>query len=228
MMIRDMGKKVQKFDTSMEEIMEKLQLSAAKMDEAEKDFKDKDEDVNAQNRRVLLLEEESRISVEKLATTVMKLAHMSKDADNIVKSCRHWESKTMNNEVEIEEIDINLREARRMASENEMKYDNLARSLAMMEDELKRADERVKNAEARVVVIEDELAAIGENQKQLEISEEKARRREEKYQVLLMLMLMMMVTMMMMMKARRRKEKYQVLLLYTPSQQNPFKAPNKY
>merc|ERR1719445_779112 len=172
-MIRDMGKKVQKFDTSMEEIMEKLQLSAAKMDEAEKDFKDKDEDVNAQNRRVLLLEEESRISVEKLATTVMKLAHMSKDADNIVKSCRHWESKTMNNEVEIEEIDINLREARRMASENEMKYDNLARSLAMMEDELKRADERVKNAEARVVVIEDELAAIGENQKALEVSEEK-------------------------------------------------------
>jgi len=138
-MIRDMGKKVQKFDTSMEEIMEKLQLSAAKMDEAEKDFKDKDEDVNAQNRRVLLLEEESRISVEKLATTVMKLAHMSKDADNIVKSCRHWESKTMNNEVEIEEIDINLREARRMA-------------------------------------------AIGENQKALEVSEEKARRREEKYQ----------------------------------------------
>merc|ERR1711910_261928 len=130
-------------------------------DEAEKDFKDKDEDVNAQNRRVLLLEEESRISVEKLATTVMKLAHMSKDADNIVKSCRHWESKTMNNEVEIEEIDINLREARRMASENEMKYDNLARSLAMMEDE---------------------LAAIGENQKALEVSEEKARRREEKYQ----------------------------------------------
>merc|ERR1712192_273938 len=177
MMIRDMGKKVQKFDTSMEEIMEKLQLSAA-----EKDFKDKEEDVNAQNRRVLLLEEESRISVEKLATTVMKLAHMSKDADNIVKSCRHWESKTMNNEVEIEEIDINLREARRMASENEMKYDNLARSLAMMEDELKRADERVKNAEARVVVIEDELAAIGENQKALEVSEEKARRREEKYQ----------------------------------------------
>merc|ERR1711970_1111113 len=63
-----------------------------------------------------------------------------------------------------------------------MKYDNLARSLAMMEDELKRADERVKNAEARVVVIEDELAAIGENQKALEVSEEKARRREEKYQ----------------------------------------------
>merc|ERR1719477_268563 len=51
-----------------------------------------------------------------------------------------------------------------------------------MMDELKRADERVKNAEARVAVIEDELQALGENQKQLEVSEEKARRREEKYQ----------------------------------------------
>jgi len=180
--IRDSGKKVQKFETGLEEIIEKLQQSASKMDEAEAEFKDKEEDVNAQSRRVLLLEEESRISVEKLATTILKLALMSKDADNIVKSCRHWESKTMNNECEIEDLDNNMREAKRIGSDNEMKYDNLARSLAMMEDELKRAEERVKNAESRVSVIEDELAAIGENQKQLEVSEEKARRREEKYQ----------------------------------------------
>jgi len=180
--IRDMGKKVQKYETKMEETMEQLTASAAKMDAAESEFKDKDEDVNAQIRRVLLLEQESTISVEKLATTVMKLALMSKDADNIVKGCRHWESKTMNNEVEIEELDKNTREARRIGTDNEMKYDNLARSLSMMEDELKRADERVKNAEARVLVIETELQAIGDNQKQLEVSEEKARRREEKYQ----------------------------------------------
>jgi len=180
--IRDMGKKVQKYETKMEETMEQLTASATKMDAAESEFKDKDEDVNAQIRRVLLLEQESTISVEKLATTVMKLALMSKDADNIVKGCRHWESKTMNNEVEIEELDKNTREARRIGTDNEMKYDNLARSLAMMEDELKRADERVKNAEARVEVIESELQAIGDNQKQLEVSEEKARRREEKYQ----------------------------------------------
>merc|ERR1719249_639749 len=114
----------------MEETLEKVQTSSAKMEEAEKEYKDKEEDVNAQARRVLLLEEEVRISIEKLATTILKLANMSKDADKIVKSAREWESKTLNN----------------------------------------------------VVVIEDELAAIGENQKQLEVSEEKARKREEKYQ----------------------------------------------
>ena len=84
------------------------------MEEAEKDFKDKDDDVNNQSRRLMLLEDECRINVEKLATTTLKLAVMSKDADNIVKGCRHWESKAMNNEVEIEELDKNLREARRI------------------------------------------------------------------------------------------------------------------
>merc|ERR1712226_656891 len=180
--IRDVGKKVQKLETAFEEIQEKMTASAAKMDEAEKEFKDKDDDVNAAARRVVLMEGEATVSVEKLATTVMKLALMSKEADNIIKGARHWESKTMNNELEVETLDNNLKEARRIASDNEMKYDNLARSLAMMEDELKRAEERVKLAEGRVVKIEEELSTIGDNQKQLEISEEKARRREEKYQ----------------------------------------------
>merc|ERR1712186_180731 len=120
--------------------------------------------------------------VEKLETTVHKLATMSKDADNIIKVCRHWESNTMNNEVEIETTDNNLREAKKIASDNEMKYDNLARSLAMMNDELTRAGDRVKIAEEKVNRINDELAAIGDNQKHLEVSEEKARKREEKYQ----------------------------------------------
>merc|ERR1711929_19119 len=148
--IRDMGKKVAKLECSMEETLEKLQTSSAKMEEAEKEYKDKEEDVNAQARRVLLLEEEVRISIEKLATTILKLANMSKDADKVVKSAREWESKTLNNEVEIEELDKQMREARRIGHDNEMKYDNLARSLSMMEEELKRADERVKNAESKV------------------------------------------------------------------------------
>ncbi len=39
---------------------------------------------------------------------------MSKDADKIVKTARDWESKTMNNEVEIENLDLQMREARRI------------------------------------------------------------------------------------------------------------------
>ena len=91
--IRDVGKKVQKMETKMEEILEQLQASNSKMEQLDAEYKDKEEVVNAQSRRVLLLESECSIQIEKLATTVLKLALMSKDADNIVKGCRHWESK---------------------------------------------------------------------------------------------------------------------------------------
>merc|ERR1712062_265862 len=161
--IRDTGKKVQKFETSFEEILEKMTASAAKMDEAEKEFKDKDDDVNAAARRVVLMEGEATVSVEKLATTVMKLALMSKEADNIIKGARHWESKNMNNGMEIETLETNLKEAKRIASDNEMKSDNLARSLAMMEiseekarrreekyqDQIKQLNIRLKESDSR-------------------------------------------------------------------------------
>ena len=76
------------------------------------------------------MEGEATVSVEKLATTVMKLALMSKEADNIIKvledyrdswlwydlfqGARHWESKNMNNEMEIETLETNLKEAKRI------------------------------------------------------------------------------------------------------------------
>jgi len=82
----------------------------------------------------------------------------------------------------LEEVDKNLREAKRMWAYNETKSDNISRSLAMMEDELKRTEERVVLSDKRVVDVEADLQNIGENQKQLEVSEEKARQREEKYQ----------------------------------------------
>ena len=112
--IRDVGKKVQKFETGMEETLEKLQESSAKLELAEKEFKDKDDEVGTLARRIMLIEEECRISEEKMATTVLKLAAMSKEADTIVKGCRYWESKVMNNEVDLEDLDKNLKDAKRM------------------------------------------------------------------------------------------------------------------
>ena len=114
MEIRDTGKKVQKFETDLEIIMEKLTESEVKMEESDKDFKEKEEDVGAASRRVMLMEGEAMVSVEKLATTVMKLALISKEADSIVKEARHWESKNMNNEMELENLDNSLKQSKKM------------------------------------------------------------------------------------------------------------------
>merc|ERR1719472_337130 len=126
------------------------------------------------------MEEEAKKSEENLAATVTKLAVTSKEADNILKKVKVYESKCMNNEVTIEEYDKNLRQTTKMASDNEQKLDELSRKLGVQEDELKRAIERAELAENKLKSIEDELQTVGENMKQLEKSAEKAVEREEK------------------------------------------------
>merc|ERR1711936_46212 len=96
------------------------------------------------------------------------------------KKVKHFENKTMRNEVELEEGDKNLRETNKMARDNEQKLDELTRKLGVQEDECKRATERAELAEGKLKDVEQELEAVGENMKQLEISAEKATEREEK------------------------------------------------
>merc|ERR1711928_180156 len=110
----------------------------------------------------------------------MGLAVQSKEADGILKKVKYFENKTMNNEMELEEGDKNLRETTKMASDNEQKLDEITRKLGVQEDESKRATERAELAEGKLKDVETELETIGENMKQLEISAEKATEREEK------------------------------------------------
>merc|ERR1711953_1472742 len=117
------------------------------LEEAEKNFKNAEDEVSALSRRIMLMEEEAKKADGNLAETVTKLALASKEADAILKQVKYFENKTMNNEVEIEEADKNLRETTKMASDNEQKLDELTRKLGVQEDELKRANERAELAE---------------------------------------------------------------------------------
>merc|ERR1712128_362927 len=150
------------------------------LEEKDKQFKEVESDVAALSRRIMLMEEESKKAEENLAGTVTKLATTSKDADNILKKVKVFESTCMNNEVTIEEYDKNLRQTTKMASDNEQKLDELSRKLGVQEDELKRAVERAELAENKLKGIEEELQLVGDNMKTLESSAEKAVEREEK------------------------------------------------
>merc|ERR1712214_171718 len=150
------------------------------LEEKEKHFKEVEADVAALSRRIMLMEEEAKKADSALAETVTKLALSSKEAGQVLKKVKVFESKCMNNEVTIEEYDKNLRETTKMASDNEQKLDELTRKLGVQEDELKRANDRAELAEGKLRDVEQELEAVGENMKQLEISAEKAQEREEK------------------------------------------------
>merc|ERR1719350_2217246 len=68
-----------------------------------------------------------------------------------------------------------------MVEESDIKYDEVARKLAMVEGDHERAQERANQGENKIVDLEEELRVIGENLKALEVAEEKAQQREEDY-----------------------------------------------
>merc|ERR1711992_327045 len=105
--IRDYGKKVQQLEIAFDETNDKLTKATESLEEKEKTFKEGE--VSALSRRIMLMEEESKKSEQNLADTVTKLALSSKEADGIMKKVKVFESKCMNNEVTLEELDKNLR-----------------------------------------------------------------------------------------------------------------------
>merc|ERR1739848_854349 len=177
--IRDYGKKVHGYEIEFDETTDKLNKTGEAFEEKDKMHKEIEGDISALTRRIMLMEEEAKKAEVNLATTVTKLAVSSKEADE-VKKVKVVESKCMNNEVTLEELDKNLRQTTKMASDNEQKLDELTRKLGVQEEELKRAIERAELAENKLKGIEEELQLVGENMKQLEMSAEKAVEREEK------------------------------------------------
>merc|ERR1712083_1053582 len=111
----------QNFEIAFDETNDKLTKAMESLEEKEKTFKEVESDVSALTRRIMLMEEEAKKSECSLADTVTKLAVSSKDADNILKAVKIVESKCMNNEVVIEDLDKNLRSTAKMASDNEQK-----------------------------------------------------------------------------------------------------------
>merc|ERR1739844_322097 len=117
--IRDYGKKVHGFEIDFDETLDKLNKANESYEEKDKMHKEVEADIAALSRRIMLMEEES------------------KKADEVLKKVKVVESKCMNNEVTLEELDKNLRQTTKMASDNEQKLDELSRKLGVQEEELK-------------------------------------------------------------------------------------------
>jgi len=179
--IRDFGKKITKMESDFEETSEKLQKATADLEEKKKQLQELEADLSAIARRVLLLEDELNKSEIKLAKATMDLALESKRADKVVKVVNNQTSKAMNDEVEIENLSKQEREAKIILGDSQKKYEEMFRRLGVMEEELKRAEERADTCQKKLQNIDDELKLVGENMKQLEVAEEKALAREERY-----------------------------------------------
>merc|ERR1711902_161822 len=152
-----------------------------KLDEKEKAYAVAEGEIQALKRKIALLEDELERSDSKGTITSKELSEASALADSINKAIKVLETKNMIDEQRIEISENQLKEAKQMVEESDIKYDEVARKLAMVEGDLDRAVERADAGESKIVDLEEELRQIGENLKALEVAEEKAQQREEEY-----------------------------------------------
>ena len=179
--IRDLSKKINAIEAKYDEASEALLKAESQEEEKNKEWKTAEEDVNNLNRRMLLVEEECKRRDNDLATTTMDLCNMSRTADSILRKVKVLQSKNMTDEVLLEELDKDVKEAKFMQEDGEKKCDEISRRLGVMEDELRRALERAELADNKNVNLEEQLRTVGENMHDLEVSEEKAIERDERY-----------------------------------------------
>uniref|UniRef100_A0A8D8C4F3 Tropomyosin isoforms a/b/d/f n=2 Tax=Culex pipiens TaxID=7175 RepID=A0A8D8C4F3_CULPI len=70
-------------------------------------------------------------------------------------------------------LEAQLSQAKLIAEEADKKYEEVARKLVLMEQDLERSEEKVEMNESKIVELEEELRVVGNNLKSLEVSEEK-------------------------------------------------------
>merc|ERR1719180_207802 len=123
-------------------------------------------------RRLLLMEESSVKSEERLAISATNLAKTSIDADQSIKD-QHVISEVCAKKSENNDgLETQLKDAQYTLTESENKYETLARKLNTMETEAVRSNERAETVETKFIDIEDELKVVGANQQALEVIEE--------------------------------------------------------
>ena len=153
-----------------------------KLEAKEKAYSTAEGEVGGLRRRLLLLEEEVEKSEERLAKAVSSLCRESLRADNAVRKRQQLENGNTANEEQSDMLESQLKEAKFMLEDSEMKYEDIFRKLGTLETELERTNERAEMVENKIIQLEEELKIVGQNLQSLEVSEEKAIQREEGYQ----------------------------------------------
>ena len=192
---------MQHVENDLDNTLEKLSATNVKLDEKDKAFQLAEGEIQALQRKLTLLQDEHQRSENKLGQTTNELNEASDRTDKINRAIKSLETKNMIDEERIDLLENQVKEAKQMVEESDIKYDEVARKLAMVEGryiislwfsistisnflfegDLQRAEERAGAGESKIVDLEEELRVIGENLKALEVAEEKAQQREEEY-----------------------------------------------
>ena len=174
--------------------IEELILADIKAEEKDKLFQLAEQQRAQAERSIILKEEEVERSEERLGNNTTDMSGISMMADKADRVRKDLERETMAREDQIEQLENKLKvifqiyhkrssiinyfqEAKYLAVDAERKYEEVARKMNMMENDLEKAMNRAEGCEDKIVDREHELKVIGDNMKAMEVTKKLRRQK---------------------------------------------------
>lgn len=174
-------KKINAADLEYDKTCEELSTAITKLEDAHKASANSELEVGGLQRRINLTETELEQMEVRYKEISAQLASASHNSDESEKGRKTLETKGIDDDEMIGNLEKAFIEAQTIADEADKRYDESARRYAIMEVELERTEDRADAAETKLAELEEELKVVGNNMKMLEISEQEALSREESY-----------------------------------------------
>ena len=124
---------MQHVENDLDNTLEKLSATNVKLDEKDKAFQLAEGEIQALQRKLTLLQDVHQRSENKLGQTTNELNEASDRTDKINRAIKSLETKNMIDEERIDLLENQVKEAKQMVEESDIKYDEVARKLAMVE-----------------------------------------------------------------------------------------------
>ncbi|XP_015171265.1 PREDICTED: tropomyosin-2-like isoform X4 [Polistes dominula] len=179
--VRELAKKFIQMEHDLQVSKKQLKKSIKSLELKESIYIMTQSELAILNRKMQQCAEDLEKSEEKRLVVQNKLTEAMETAEDAKRICKVLENRSKLDEERMDQLTAQLKEARLIAEDADIKSDEISRKLAFVEDELEAAEDRVKSSEGKIAEREDELFIVGNILKSLEVSEEKANRRVEEF-----------------------------------------------
>merc|ERR1719225_2449299 len=141
-------------------MMEDLALAEIRAEEKNKLFHVAEQNIKQSERTIILKEAEVEKAEDNLCSNTTNMSWISKKADDADKVRKELERALMAREDQIEQLENKHKEAKYLAADAERKYEEVARKLNMMENDLVKALGKADNSENKIIDLEMELKVV--------------------------------------------------------------------
>jgi len=173
------GKKIMKVENGLDDTTEKLEAATLGLEEAEKQQLVNEEEVSALQRRSSLLDDDVTRSESRLQVESTKLTEAATAAEAVEIQRKILEAKSFVNDERMDTLEENIGIASDVALKSTRNAEEVARKLAMTQEDHERTIGKAKEAEKTIADLEEQLNVVGQNMKTLELSEVNALKRHE-------------------------------------------------